>query len=126
MTRSARPVARRGARPAARAGLHLGRFRITPFRAVVSIGFVGSGAYIAWAILRVRDVSQIPMLSAGFGVLGLTFAAVSIAALVALWRAWRSDRAGRSALMAIIGGIAGLGAIGSWSLAVVLGLVWRA
>lgn len=119
-----RPPAREARRPAA--GPHLGPIRITPIRVTIAIAFLGSGGYIAWAILRVRDASQIPMLSAGFGVLGLAFAAVALGGLISLWRAASDDRPGRAMLLAVGGGLAGLCAIVSWALAVVLALVWRA
>jgi hypothetical protein len=38
-------------------GPRLGPFRITPMRVVVAIAFLGSLAYIGYAVLRVRDTS---------------------------------------------------------------------
>jgi hypothetical protein len=89
------------------------------------VAFLGSAAYIGWAVLRVRDSSQIPMLSAGFAVLGLAFAAVALAGLIGLWRAAAAERAGRAMLLAVGGGLAGLAAIGCWAVAVVFALLWR-
>jgi hypothetical protein len=107
-------------------GLRIGPLRITPIRLVVATAFVGSLAFIAYAILRVRDTSQIPMLSSGFAVLGLALAAVALGALISLWRAAGDGRAGKAFALAIGGGIMGLGAIGCFSAAVVLALLWKA
>lgn len=103
----------------------LGPIRVTPFRALVAVAFVGSLGYIVWAILRVGDSSQIPMLSAGFGVLGVAFAAVALGGLISLWRAAAAERSGRALILAVAGGLAGLAAIGCWTVAVVLALLWR-
>lgn len=103
----------------------LGPIRLTPIRVLVALAFAGSTGYIAWAILRVRDSSQIPMLSAGFAVLGVAFASVALAAVIGLWRAANAERSGRAMLLALGGGIAALGAIGCWAIAVVLALLWR-
>jgi hypothetical protein len=99
--------------------------RITPIRAVLAIAFLGSGAYIGWAIIKVRDVSQIPMISSGFAVLGLAFAALAIGGLIEMWRAANDARTGRAAGLAIGGGLAGLAAIGCFSITVVLALLWK-
>jgi hypothetical protein len=105
---------------------HLGPLAITPFRVVLALAFLGSGAYIAAAILFVRDTSQIPMLSSGFAVLGLASAAVSLGFGVAMWRAATSGGSGRALVLAILGGGFGLAAIGSFTLTVVLALLWKA
>jgi hypothetical protein len=108
-----------------RPGLDFGPPRVTPIRLVIAIAFLGSAGFIAYAIIRVRDASQIPMLSAGFAVLGLALAAVALAALVELWRAAVDGRNARALAMAIVGGVLGLGAIGCLTLTVVLALLWR-
>lgn len=106
-------------------GPRLGPVRLTPIRVLVALAFAGSIGYIAWAVLRVRDSSQIPMLSAGFGVLGVAFAAVALAAVVGLWRAATAERSARAMVLAVGGGIAALAAIACWAVAVVLALLWR-
>jgi len=106
-------------------GIQVGPFWITPIRAAVLIAFVGSSAYIAYAILKVRDTAQIPMLSSGFAVLGLAFAAVALGAVIQMWRAATHARGRRAMLLAIGGGLAGLSALGCFTLTVVLALVWR-
>ena len=35
----------------------LGPIELTPFRIVIGLAFLGSGAYILWAILKVRDTT---------------------------------------------------------------------
>lgn len=99
--------------------------RLTPIRLVIGIAFLGSGAFIAYAIIRVRDTSQIPMLSAGFAVLGLATAAMAVAALIELWRSASVGRNGRALALAIVGGVVGLGAIGCFTLTVLLAMLWR-
>jgi hypothetical protein len=106
-------------------GLRVGPLRITPIRVVVALALVGSSAFIAYAVLRVRDTSQIPMLSSGFAVLGLALAAIAIGGLVGLWRAAADGRGARAFLMSIVGGVIGLAAIGCFAAAVVLALLWR-
>jgi hypothetical protein len=106
-------------------GLRIGPLRITPIRVVVALAFIGSLGFIAYAVLRVRDTSQIPMLSSGFAVLGLSLTAIAIGGLVGLWRAAADGRGGRAFLMSIIGGLMGLAAIGCFAAAVVLALLWR-
>jgi len=106
-------------------GLRIGPLRITPIRVVVALAFIGSLGFIAYAVLRVRDTSQIPMLSSGFAVLGLSLTAIAIGGLVGLWLAAADGRGGRAFLMSIIGGLMGLAAIGCFAAAVVLALLWR-
>jgi chromate transport protein ChrA len=102
-----------------------GPMRLTPFWLVVAVAFVGSGAFITYAIVIVRDSSQIPMLSAGFAVLGIATAAIALAAVIGLWRAADDGRNGRALALAILGGVVGLGAIGCFTLTVVLALLWK-
>lgn len=107
-------------------GPHLGPIRITPFRAAVTIAFVGSLLFLAFAVLRVRDVSQIPMLSSGFGVLGIASAAIAIGGAIDMWRAATAGSPGRAMLLALWGGVFGLGAILCFAAAVVFALLWSA
>jgi hypothetical protein len=108
----------------AHVGMHLGPVQITPVRAVLALAFVGSLAYIAYAILRVEDSAQIPMVTSGTAVLGLVFAALSIGGAIRMWRAWQEEQQGQTVLFAVLGGIAGMIAIGCFAGALVLGLVW--
>jgi hypothetical protein len=112
-------------RRSAGAGVQVGPLRVTPIRAVVGLAFLGSAAYIGYAILRVRDSTQIPMLSSGFAVLGIAFAAVAIGAVIQMWRAGSRARTRRAMLLALGGGIAGLGAIGCFTVTVLFALLWK-
>ncbi len=105
---------------------HLGPFAITPFRVVLVLGFVGSLAYIAWAIVKVRASTQIPMVTFGFGVLGIVFAAASAGGAVRMWQAWKGGFQAQTLLFAVFGGIAGMLALGCFAGALVLSLVWGA
>ncbi|HET9682408.1 MAG TPA: hypothetical protein VFP19_10250 [Candidatus Limnocylindrales bacterium] len=102
----------------------LGSFRLTPIRLVVGVAFLGSAAFIAYAILRVRDATQIPMLAAGFAVLGIATAAIAVGAVIQLWRAAADGRSGRAMALAVVGGIVGLGAIGCFTATVLLAMVY--
>ena len=105
--------------------MHLGPIGVTPIRVVVAIAFLGSLAFIGYAILAVRDARQIPMLSSGFLVLGVACAAVALGALIQLWRAGERGRTGRAMALAIAGGVAGLAAIGCFTVTVVFALLWK-
>jgi hypothetical protein len=107
------------------AGVTIGPIRVTPIRAVVGLAFLGSAGFIAYAMLRVRDVTQIPMLSSGFAVLGIAFAAVALGAVIQMWRAGSRARTRRAMLLALAGGIAGLAAIGCFTVTVLLALLWK-
>ncbi len=99
--------------------------RLTPIQLVVGVAFLGSSAFIVYAILRVRDQTQIPMLSSGFAILGLSFVAIAVGALINLWRASIRARMGRAMGLAIVGGMSGLAAIGCFTAAVILALLWK-
>jgi len=103
----------------------IGSFRLTPMRLVVALAFLGSTAFILFAVLRVRDTAQIPMLSSGFAVLGLSFAAMAIGALIGLWRAALRRRLARALGLAILGGLLGMAAIGCFTGTVIFALLWR-
>jgi hypothetical protein len=112
-------------RRSAGAGFRVGPIKVTPIRAVVGLAFLGAAAYIGYAILRVRDSTQIPMLSSGFAVLGIAFAAMAIGALIQMWRAGSRARTRRAMLLALGGGIAGLAAIGCFTVTVLFALLWK-
>lgn len=120
-----RQAPRRTAGSGGGSGWQIGPLRITPIRAVVGIAFLGSIAFIGWAVLKVRDATQIPMLSSGFAVLGLAFVSMAIGALIELWRAATVARTGRAFALAVGGGLAGFAAIGCFAVTVVLALLWK-
>jgi tryptophan-rich sensory protein len=105
-------------------GPHIGAVRITPTRAFLAIAFVGSLACIAYAILRVEDSAQIPMVTTGTAVLGLVFTALSVGGAIRMWRAWQDRMQGRTVLFAVAGGISGMIALGCFAGAIVLALMW--
>jgi hypothetical protein len=102
-----------------------GGLRINPLALLVSGAIVFAIFYISWAIFKVRDVAQIPMLSTGFLVLGLAFAVIAVSAAVRMWRASERARTGRAMLLAIGGGLFGLAAIGCFTVTILFALVWR-
>jgi hypothetical protein len=119
-------MAARRADPARRTfGMRLGPIRVTPIRVVVALAFVGSVAFIGYAILVVRDARQIPMLSSGFLVLGVACATMALGALIQMWRAGSRGRTGRAFALAVFGGGAGLAAIGCFTVTVVFALLWK-
>lgn len=109
-----------------RTGPHLGPLQITPVRTVLATAFLGSLAYIAYAILQVEDSAQIPMVTSGTAILGIVCAALSVGGAIRMWRAWQDGLTGRTILFAMLGGIAGMIAIGCFAAALVLALVWGA
>jgi hypothetical protein len=116
-------VPRRADGSRGRLGPHLGPLRITPARVALAVAFVGSLAYIAYAILRVEDSAQLAMVATGTGVLGIVFTALSVGGAIAMWRAWQDGQQGRTVLMAVAGGIAGMIAIGCFAGAAIFALV---
>jgi hypothetical protein len=110
--------------PPRRRGLYIGPLKITPAVVLVAIAMIGSLAFIGYVVLRVED-EQIPLLGAGFGVLGASFATIAIGSLVGMWRAASRVRAGRALGLAIFGGLAGLAAIGCFTFTVLATMVWR-
>jgi hypothetical protein len=109
----------------AREGIWLGPLRITVTRVVLLVALLGSVGYLVYAI-TVRDPAQIPMLTSGAAVLGITFTALAIAGAAETVRAARADRPGRALAAAIVGGIAGVVAFGCFAAAAVLALLWGA
>jgi hypothetical protein len=116
-------VPRRADGSRATVGPHIGPIRITPVRVGLVLALVGSLAYIAYAILRVEDDAQIPMVTSGGAVLGLVFAAISVGSAIRMWRAWQDRLQGQTVLFAIVGGISGMIALGCFAGALILGLV---
>jgi hypothetical protein len=116
---------RREAAERASATFGLGGLRINALALLVSGAIVFAIFYISWAIFKVRDVAQIPMLSTGFLVLGLAFAVVAVSAAIRMWRAAERARTARAMLLAVGGGLFGLAAIGCLTVTVLFALVWR-
>lgn len=107
-----------------RRGLWIGSIQITPVRAALAIALVGSAAFNLFALIVIRDERQIPMLSSGFLVMGISFTALTVAGGVATWRAGADGRSRDALLLAIGGGLAGMAAAGCFAGTVVLGLLW--
>jgi Na+-transporting NADH:ubiquinone oxidoreductase subunit NqrE len=109
---------------APRRGLYLGPLKITLPVVLVTLALLGSAAFIVYVTFRVED-EQIPLLAAGFGVMGACFAAIAIGTLVEMWRAASRARGGRALGLAIVGGIAGLIAIGCFTFTALATMVWN-
>ena len=116
---------RRGAAERAISTFGSGGLRISPLALLVSGAIVFAVFYISWAVFRVRDVAQIPMLSTGFLVLGLAFGVIAVSAAIRMWRAAERARTGRSMVLAVVGGMFGLAAIGCLTVTILFALVWR-
>jgi hypothetical protein len=107
-----------------RRGPYIGPLKITPAVVLVAIALIGSAAFVLYVTFRVED-GQIPLLGAGFGVMGACFAAIAIGSLVEMWRAASRARAGRALALAIVGGGAGLIAIGCFTFTALATMVWN-
>ena len=91
---------------------------------VIGLTMLGSLIYIGYVVLRIED-NQIPLMAAGFVVLGASLAAIALWTVVGMWRAASRARGGRAFALAIVGGLAGLGAIGCFTVAALAALVWN-
>ena len=120
--RQVSPRAAEGSRR--RTGPRIGPIRITPLRVALAIALVGSGLFNLAALVLFRDERQIPMLSSGFGVMGIVFAALAVGGAISTWRAGATGHSGRALVLAVFGGFAGLAAAGCFAAAVVLALLW--
>jgi hypothetical protein len=98
---------------------------VTPVRVALIVAVVGSLAFVAYAMLLVRDESAIPMLTAGAVVLGIAFLALAVAGGRATLEAGRDGQGGRAFALAIAGGIAAMIGFGCFAGAVILVLVTR-
>ena len=94
--------------PPASRGPRIGAVKIAVV--LVLIALIGSAAYVLYVVTQVKD-EQIPLLGAGFGVMGASFAVIALGSLYGIWRAATRARGRRAFGMAILGGIAGLLAI---------------
>jgi hypothetical protein len=110
--------------PPPRRGLRLPSVKVTAAVVLVAIALVGSLAYIVYVMLVVED-EQIPLLAAGFAVMGASFAVIAIGTLVEMWHAASRARAGRALLLAIVGGFSGLAAIGCFTFTALATMVWN-
>jgi hypothetical protein len=116
--------AREAARDVPREGRYIGPLRITPVVILVALGFIGSVAFLGYVVAAI-DVDQIPLLAAGFVVLGACFAATAIGAVLGMWRAASRAAGGRALALAIVGGIAGMAAIGCFTVTALSAMVWN-
>jgi K+-transporting ATPase A subunit len=91
---------------------------------MLSIALVGSALFVVYGVV-VRDATQVPMLCAGFAVLGIVFSALALGGAIATYRAASDGQGGRAFTLALLGGIGAIVAAGCFSTAVVLALVWR-
>jgi hypothetical protein len=109
--------------PERRRGRSIGPLPITPAVILVALALIGSMAFIAYVVIAI-DEEQIPLLAAGFAVLGACFVAIAIGALMGMWRAASRAAGGRALLLAIVGGIAGMAAIGCFAVTALSAMVW--
>jgi hypothetical protein len=92
--------------------------------AAVLLVLLGSLVFIVWVVRSVQD-DQIPMLAVGFVALGASCLAIAVGSLVGMWRAASRAEGGRSFGLALVGGLAGLATIGSFTVSVLLMLLWN-
>lgn len=116
--------AREAAREVPREGRYIGPLRITPVVILVALGFIGSVGFIGYVILAI-DEEQIPLLAAGFVVLGACFGVTAIGALMGMWRAASRAAGGRALALAIVGGIAGMAAIACFTVTALSAMLWN-
>ena len=117
------PTGGRAPVPERRSGRYIGPLRITPAVIVVALALIGSVAFIGYVVLAI-DEEQIPLLAAGFVVLGACFVAIAIGALMGMWRAASRAAGGRALVLAIVGGIAGMAALGCFAVTALSAMVW--
>ena len=104
--------------------MYVGPLRITPAVVLVGLALLGSAIFIGYVTFRVED-QQIPLLGAGFAVMGASFAAIAIGTMISVWRAASRARAARALGLALVAGVAGLIAIGCFTFTVLSGMLWR-
>lgn len=107
-----------GPEPPRRRGL------ITPGRVVVVLAIGASVVLVLYGLVR-RDQAQIPILSAGLLVLGLTLLATGLWSAGAAYRDARAGRGGPAFGGSLFGGLCVLAGSGALALAVILALVWE-
>ncbi|MHB8460031.1 MAG: hypothetical protein ACYDAK_12750 [Candidatus Limnocylindrales bacterium] len=102
----------------------VGRVEVTPTRAILTIAVAGSVGFVAYT-LTIRDANQIPLLAAGFAVLGIVFSALAIIGATETYRSATEGRTARALGVAILGGLAAVVAFGCFAGAIVGALVAR-
>jgi hypothetical protein len=106
------------------AGPRLGVPRLTPTRVILAVAILGSAGFVAYAF-TVRDLSQVPLLAAGLGVLGLAFAALAVTGAISTYRAGALGAPGRALGLAVLGGVAAMIAMACFTGAVILAILSR-
>lgn len=99
---------------------------MTPVRLILLVALIGSLAYVAYAVVAVRDTSAIPMLALGAALLGFVFLALAIAGGRGTFMAGRDGRNREAFLLAIGGGIAAMIGFGCLAGAIILTLLGTA
>jgi hypothetical protein len=92
---------------------------------LIAIALIGSLVYLAYALLVVRDASQIPLLVSGAVVLGIVFVVMAAVGVRAAWKSSVGGRDGRAFAHAIVGGLASLAAAVCFAGAYILAAVSR-
>ena len=78
---------------------------ISPGIVFLAVALIGSLLFALYAV-TVRDADQIPLLAAGFAVLGIVFIALALYAPRSVWRAGIDGRSGTALALGVGGGIA--------------------
>jgi uncharacterized membrane protein len=78
---------------------------ISPGIVFLAVALIGSLLFALYAV-TVRDADQIPLLAAGFAVLGIVFIALAAYALRSIWRAGIDGRSGTALALGVGAGIA--------------------
>ena len=92
---------------------------ITPLRVMLGLAVLGSIAVVGYGLLA-RDETQLPMMTAGVFVSGLTFVLLALAGAWAAYSRARDGSAGSALVYAFLGGIAALLAAAFFATAIVL------
>ena len=99
------------------------RFRVSPAGIALAIALVASLLFLGFA-LTVRDASQVPLLAAGFAILGIVLLALAVLGARATYRYATDRRNGAAFATAIGGGLAAMMGLGCLAGAIVFALVW--
>ena len=97
---------------------------MTPVRVVAALAVAGSLGLLLWGLVR-RDRAQIPILSAGLVILGLTLLATGFWTAIGAYRNARDGRSGAAFVGALFGGGCVLAGSVALTSAVVLALLWE-
>ena len=98
------------------------RPRLTPLRVTLAIALAGALAVVAYGLIA-RDATQIPMLTAGEFMTGITFALLALAGAWAAFSRARDGESGRALLYAVLGGVAALLAASAFAAATIQALI---